>query len=156
MISLTIQPKASINRNQNSTEKIYGIIDFMETNQMGVNLEKLLQKKDIKISQLARDIGVSPKTLSEWIGSSGRFPSNPFHIKRLSLYFNVSVHELMFGEVDPLATPNNVGMDSKSFTAIIHSGLYQITVEKIDVDYSTGKKLEATRKETFTLPIRGS
>lgn len=103
---------------------------------MGLNLEKLIHKRGIKVSHLAKDIGVSPKTLSEWIGSAGRFPSNPNIIKKLSLYFKISVHELMFGGVDPLSDPNIIKVNSNSVTAIIQSGLYQIKIERID-NYKT-------------------
>lgn len=99
---------------------------------MGLNLEKLIHKKGLKISHLAKDIGVSPKTLSEWIGAAGRFPSNPNIIKRLSIYFKISVHELMFGGHDPLANPNMIELNTNSITAVIQSGLYQIKIERLD------------------------
>lgn len=92
----------------------------------GKNLEKLIRQNNMSIRQFSKAIEVSPKTAQEWVGKSGRFPSSPLIIKKIANLFNLSVHEILFGEPDP----NQIIRDILEKTEI-HTGLYEITIKKV-------------------------
>lgn len=100
----------------------------------GKNLEYLILKKYKSIASFAREIGKNPKTVQEWCGTGGRFPSKPEDIKLMAHALNLSLHELMFGTLD-----GNEPLGSLLEKTEIHSGLYEITVKKVDVK-NKGKK----------------
>ena len=95
----------------------------------GKVLEKLLKDNGLSIRQFSQKIGVSPKTAQEWVGKEGRFPSSPDIIKKIADLFEVSVHELLFGETDPRELVNSL-LNNKTE---IHTGLYEITIKKVNV-----------------------
>jgi transcriptional regulator with XRE-family HTH domain len=92
----------------------------------GENLENLMADKNVSISKLAKDIDVSAKTVQEWVGKTGRVPRNLDSIKKLSEYFDVSVHFLLFGEEDNRNIINDILEKTE-----IHTGLYEITIKKV-------------------------
>ena len=64
----------------------------------GVILEDLMKTNRISARFLAQQIKLSPKTVAEWVGSGGRIPRNPQHIKSIAKFFGVTVHQLLYGE----------------------------------------------------------
>lgn len=78
------------------------------------NLDYLLEKKDMKKSDLAREINVAPSTISAWY--SGKYEKVSLQIlKKLSMYFNVTMDELVN---DDLSISNEIKLiySSKHFT----------------------------------------
>ena len=58
------------------------------------NLDYLLEKKEMKKSDLAREINVAPSTISAWY--NGKYEKVSLQVlKKLSNYFNVTMDELV-------------------------------------------------------------
>lgn len=74
----------------------------------GKNLERLLLSRGMTISTLAKKTGVSKSTLQGYVGASGNFPSNPMVLKAIAEVFEISVHQLIFGEPDPFSVSKNI------------------------------------------------
>ena len=98
----------------------------MEEKDFGVTLEKLLKKHNMNISQLARSVGVSPTTAQEWVGAKGRFPSKPRILQKIAQTFGLTLHELLFGEPDPMSLVGQILEKTD-----IHTGLYEISIKRI-------------------------
>ena len=94
----------------------------------GENLKLLMQQKNLSASRLAKDIGVSPKTLLEWTEKGGRMPRSPDHIRALADYFHISTHQLLFGEDDP-RSPLSEFLDKTE----IHTGTYELTIKRVNI-----------------------
>ena len=78
------------------------------------NLDYLLEKKEMKKSDLAREINVAPSTISAWY--SGRYEKVSLQVlKKLSNYFNVTMDELVN---DDLSNSNEIKLiySSNHFT----------------------------------------
>ncbi len=78
------------------------------------NLDYLLEKKEMKKSDLAREINVSPSTISAWY--SGKYEKVSLQVlKKLSNYFNVTMDELVN---DDLSNSNEIKLiySSNHFT----------------------------------------
>jgi transcriptional regulator with XRE-family HTH domain len=93
----------------------------------GEILESLMKKRKLTIRALAAQLDISPKTVQEWIGKGGRMPRNPDIIKRLAKSFDISVHYLLFGEEDEIGSLKDIFESSE-----IHTGLYEITIKKVN------------------------
>lgn len=93
----------------------------------GEILERLMKQSKISVRTLATDLETSPKTVQEWIGKGGRMPRNPDALKKIAKHFDVSIHFLLFGEEDELNTIKDIFESSE-----IHSGLYEITIKKVN------------------------
>lgn len=100
----------------------------MEKASFGKTLERLLKQNNLSGRQFAKEIGVNQKTANSWIGVGGTFPSDPMVIKKISERFNISVHELIYGEPDPKNMISELLQKSE-----IHTGLYEITIRKVNV-----------------------
>ena len=98
----------------------------MSDKNFGEVLEGLIDSRGISIAALARKTDINPKTLSEYVGKDGRFPSSPDVLTKLAAFFRCSVHELLTGEPDP-----NSVIGSILEKAEIHTGLYEVTVKKV-------------------------
>jgi transcriptional regulator with XRE-family HTH domain len=98
----------------------------MEENDFGIRLEKLLKEHKMTISQFARAIGVSPTSAQEWIGRSSRFPSKPKVLRKIAQVFGLSLHELLFGEPDPMAVISQVLEKTDLFT-----GTFEISIKRV-------------------------
>lgn len=78
------------------------------------NLDYLLDKKNMKKSDLAREINVAPSTISAWY--SGKYEKVSLQVlRKLSNYFNVTMDELVN---DDLSNSNEIKLiySSKDFT----------------------------------------
>ena len=92
----------------------------------GKTLETLIHKKNMSVRQFAQAIDVSPKTAQEWVGKEGRFPSSPEILKKIADFFEITVHELLYGTPDPREFLGSILEKTE-----IHTGLYEITVRKV-------------------------
>ncbi len=93
----------------------------------GERLEQLCKSKGTTAAELARRISVSKTTVHDWIGRSGRMPRDPEHLKKLCDFFNVSSAYLLWGEEE-----KTISLDELISKTDIHTGMYQITIQKID------------------------
>ena len=100
----------------------------MEKTMFGKTLEQLIKQQSMSIRQFAKAIDVSPKTAQEWVGKEGRFPSNPDVLKKIANLFDVTIHELIYGEADPREFLGSILEKTE-----IHTGMYEITVKKVKV-----------------------
>lgn len=78
------------------------------------NLDYLLEKKEIKKSDLAREINIAPSTISAWY--NGKYEKVSLTVlKKLSAFFNVTMDELVNND---LSTTNEIKLvySSKHFT----------------------------------------
>jgi len=92
----------------------------------GENLKALMEAHRLSVSELAKGLGESPKTVQEWVGSGGRTPRKLEAIRKLADYFECSIHFLLYGEEDPKSALG-ILMDKTE----IHTGLYEITIKKV-------------------------
>ncbi|MBS1986067.1 MAG: helix-turn-helix transcriptional regulator [Bdellovibrionales bacterium] len=86
-------------------------------------LRELLQNRGMSTARLAKAVGISPKTVSDWM--TGRVPRDLAAVRRCANHLNVSVHYLLYGEED------SQGPSTVSGHGEIHPGLYEITVKKV-------------------------
>ena len=78
------------------------------------------------MTEFAKAIDCSPKTVSEWIIGK-RNPRDLAAVKRCASVFNVSLHYLLFGEEDPINLVYNL-VDSIE----LHTGVYELSVRKVN------------------------
>jgi transcriptional regulator with XRE-family HTH domain len=97
--------------------------------EFGLILEDLIRAKNISVRQFAKDIGQKPTTVNEWVGRNGRFPASPENLKAIALYFNISIHELLYGEPDPAYSDLTNIFDQPEI-----KGLYEITIRKVSMN----------------------
>jgi transcriptional regulator with XRE-family HTH domain len=114
-------------RDDNVEKKL--IIKKIMKKSFGEILQSLCKRNELTQKELAKAISVSPKTIQEWIGKSGRIPRDPKHLKKLANYFDISLHYLLFGEDDPQHLIEDI-LDKSE----IHTGLYEITIKKVKVN----------------------
>jgi len=58
-------------------------------------------------------------------------PRDPAHIKKLADFFECSVHFLLYGDEDPNSLINQI-----LHKTTIHTGLYEVTVRKVNSNSS--------------------
>lgn len=100
----------------------------MDNNSFGKILEHLLRQNNLSGRQFAKEIGINNKTVSSWIGDGGSFPSDPQVIRRIASRFNISVHELLYGEPDPKSILGELLSKTEVYT-----GQFEITIKKVNV-----------------------
>lgn len=98
-----------------------------KTNSFGIRLERLCDDRGITPNELARRISIPRATVHEWIGSTGRMPRDPMHLKKLCEFFNIASSYLLWGEEEKVTT-----IDSLISKTDIHTGMYEITIKKVD------------------------
>lgn len=92
----------------------------------GENLKDLLMQKNLSVTALAKAIGVSPKTAQEWVGTNARVPRDTEVLRKLSEFFKVSTHYILFGEEDPRGLLGEILEKTE-----LHTGLYEVTIRKV-------------------------
>jgi transcriptional regulator with XRE-family HTH domain len=100
----------------------------VDRNSFGKILERLLKQNNLSGRQFAKEIGVNNKTVMSWLGANGSFPSDPNVIKKVAVRLNISVHELLYGEPDPKSLLGELLNKTE-----VHTGLYEITIKKVNV-----------------------
>lgn len=87
----------------------------------------LCEQMNIKPNELARRISIPRTSVHEWVGSAGRIPRDPQHLKKLCDFFNVSASFLLWGEEEKTTT-----LESLISKTEIHTGMYEIILKKVD------------------------
>jgi len=93
--------------------------------EFGEILQGLLKEKRLSTAALAREIGVSAKTVHEWLGKEGRMPRRAQHLKKISQVLDVPVAYLLFGD------PPRLSLDELIDKTQICTGTYEITVRRL-------------------------
>lgn len=62
------------------------------------NLERLMKKHSLGLSELSRKVGISDSTLHDWISGKVRHPIAGPDLKMLALFLGVGVDDLVFKE----------------------------------------------------------
>ena len=84
----------------------------------------LIRQKAMTRGELAREINVSPKTISDWL--TGRTPRDLDAVKRCSEVLDVSVHYLLYGEEESSHLIEEILEKTE-----LHTGLYEISIRKV-------------------------
>ena len=85
-----------------------------------------MKQRPISTRSLAKKLNIPYKTVQEWIGADARMPRDPSILKKLSGFFDCSIHFLLFGEEDPKSFIGEILEKTE-----IHTGLYEISIRKI-------------------------
>lgn len=64
--------------------------------QLSENLKRLIEERNLQVSQLASVLEIPNSTLHGWL--NGVPPKNIIELKKISSYFGLTVDELCFGE----------------------------------------------------------
>ncbi len=73
--------------------------------------------------KLAKETGIAPATLHGW--KTGRSATNFNDLKKVSMALGVPLHELIFGEPDPMESP------AQEILEEIFSGDVRVTLHRI-------------------------
>jgi transcriptional regulator with XRE-family HTH domain len=92
----------------------------------GSNLKGLMRNKGVSPSDLARAIKVPVKSVQEWT-QKDRFPRDQDILKRISEFFECSIHSLLYGSEDPFMNAMEAILEKTE----IHTGLYEISIKKV-------------------------
>ena len=95
---------------------------------IGLILRKVMKERGVTLKELSLASGVSISTLSEW--GQNRVPKNPIQIKAVANALGVSMHFLLFGEVDQ---HEKVSV-SKILQQEVVSGAFEITIKRLKID----------------------
>ena len=107
----------------------------------GKNLERLILERFSSIASFARAINKNPKTVQEWCGQGGRFPSKPQDIKVISCALRISVHELWFGSSENLSAFEIQDLIESAFKrTFVHTALYEISIKRVHLKESSSNK----------------
>lgn len=90
---------------------------------LAAQLKKLLKKHDLTVAKLSRATGVSQKTLHSWLDS--KTPSNLDSVKKIANYFDLTLEELLFGEVPK---PKN---KLEEYHDEIQAGIFEVILKRV-------------------------
>jgi len=89
-------------------------------------LQQLINMKGINISQLAKEVGISSKTLHNW--TTGQKPRDIDQVKQVADYFGVSIDELCFG----LQATSSIS-NFENHKDEINAGIYEVVLRKVNI-----------------------
>lgn len=84
-------------------------------------IKKLRQEKDLTQNQLAKELGISDKTVGKWEQGAG-YPDISFLLP-LANYFGITTDELLSGNLNPKADDINKSL----YERIVHSGVTKVS-----------------------------
>lgn len=90
------------------------------------NLKDFVKSEDITMAQLARETGIAPQTLNNWV--AGQEPRSLDQIKKVADYFKVSLDELCFG-VKASSSANSID----SYSEDINAGVFEVILRKVKI-----------------------
>ena len=85
-------------------------------------IKRLLVKRGITFARLGRETGISPKTIYQW--TNGQKPRNIEQVKKVANYFEVSMDQLVFGEVRHQPGMHEILPD-------INAGVYEVILRRV-------------------------
>lgn len=86
-------------------------------------LKNLLEKKQISVSELAKETGVPVTNIRQWL--TGTAP-NIRQVDKVAQFFNMSVDELFFGRQPRPARLENILNEIH-----VHDGVYKVSITKL-------------------------
>lgn len=100
----------------------------------GENLKELLKQHNLTVRAASKKLDIPQASLNEWVGSPNRLPRDAGVIKKLAEFFNISVHELIYGTQEPKSIIGELLEKTE-----IHTGLYEISIKKVKAKASGNK-----------------
>ena len=100
-------------------------VNTMDEIKIGKTLQLLLKEKKMSLRELAKASGVPASNLTEWSGN--RVPKNPLQVRRVAEALGVTMHFLLFGEVDSQEPIQKILKEDW------FQGTFEITVKKVKV-----------------------
>jgi len=89
---------------------------------LGRMILKHCAERDWTLAVLARRSGVPKPTLHGW--TTGRNATNPMQLKLVAQALGISLHELIFGEPDPMSSGGSIPLEE------LFSGNVSITISR--------------------------
>ena len=87
------------------------------------NLKKILEEKEISVSELAKKTGVPKSTILTWL--AGRTP-DLIQLDKVTQFLGVSIDEIAFDR-------KREDILSQFFEKVeVHTGLYEISIKKVN------------------------
>lgn len=108
-------------RNSPSPDTFFPIMASM---QLDKQLKLLLKQKDVTVAQLARKVGVSSKTIYNWL--SGQHPKDIEAVKKVADHFKVSLDFICYGE-SPAARNTQI----EKFEDEINAGVFEVVLRRV-------------------------
>lgn len=108
--------------------------------------KQLLDEKHIKVSQVSRETGIAPSTLSDW--KNGKSTPKYDKMKRIAEYFNVDV-EWLSGESDQMWKTENINISEFSTDDNSKENFYELYKNKLSEPVST----VGIKSNLYRLPI---
>lgn len=96
---------------------------------LGKILGETIEKRGYTQSRLAREAGVNPKSLSDWIDD--RTPRDLDAVRRVARVLGVSVSFLLFGEDDSVRDEAANAHGEGTIHAFDPSGTFEITIRRV-------------------------
>lgn len=93
---------------------------------IGTILSKLLEEQRVTLKALSKSTGVPSSTIGEW--KLNRMPKNPEQVRKVSQFFGVSLHYLLFGEEDR-EEPFQKILKEEMF-----SGTFEISIKRVKIN----------------------
>lgn len=87
-------------------------------------LKKLLESKDMSASDLSRKVGISVKTIHNWL--TGQAPRDINQVKKVANYFETSVDMLCFG-VEAKESPEAI----EAHRDEINAGIFEVVLRRV-------------------------
>jgi len=92
--------------------------------ELGKNIIRICEKKNLSLSALARLSGVKQPTLHGW--TTGRSVQNLNDLKKVCQVLEVSLHSILFGTRDPFEDPHHELLKE------IFKGDIRVTIHRVD------------------------
>lgn len=102
----------------------------MQEIKIGQVLKRLLREKRKTLKEVSRETDIPYSTLHTW--HENRQPKDILKAQRLARYFEVSLHELLFGEADAREEKPKEQISFHAIGAEIFKGKFEITVRRIE------------------------
>ncbi len=135
-------------KNENSALKAEAGEDFSEMKlpelKLGEVLKSEMKKKNLTISQLSKQCGISRTTIHNWIQGIGPSANNIPSLMKLCLYFEMSLEYLLFSLEfsTSFAKDKTSGSDSK-----VYEGTFEDKGESYSVVINRVENLEDKKSE---------
>lgn len=92
--------------------------------ELGKNIIRLCEERNLSLSALARLSGVKQPTLHGW--TTGRSVQNLDDLRKVCLILEVSLHSIIFGTRDPFENPD------RELLKEIFKGDIRVTIHRVD------------------------
>ncbi len=93
-------------------------------------LSTLLKEHGVTATKLGKDCGIAKQVICDWL--AGVQPRSLCKVKRVALYFGLSLDELCFGEsIKTLSQEKKASSNQAAKDNLIVCGIYELVLKKI-------------------------